>query len=140
MITSNIKEYHFIQEDHVKVLVLAMKNLGILDKSIFLRKPAKSGRKLAYLMTRQEVWKFWHDQFIPSTNTQQIAKLRVIDKPRIQSNLEYVSTVITVQQRNRVFYQSIHQIAKKNTQRASCRINSRKTWASTCFNGNICST
>ena len=80
MITSNIKEYHLTQEDQVEVLALAMKNLGILDKSIFLRKPTKSGHKLTYLMTRQEVWKFWHDQSILSTNTQQIAKLRVIDK------------------------------------------------------------
>ena len=103
MITSNIREYHLTQEDQVEVLALAMKNLGILDKSIFLRKPTKSGHKLTYLMTQQEVWKFWHDQPILSTNTQQIAKLRVINKPRIQSNLEYVSTVITVQQRNRAF-------------------------------------
>ena len=103
MITSNIKEYHLTQEDQVEVLALAMKNLGALDKSIFLRKPTKSGSKLTDLMTQQEVWKFWHDHSIPSTNTQQIAKLRVTDKPRIQSNLEYVSTVITVQQRNRAF-------------------------------------
>ena len=59
MITSNIKEYHLIhQEDQVEVLALAMKNLGILVKSIFLRKPTKSGCKLTDLMTRQEVWKF----------------------------------------------------------------------------------
>ena len=80
MITSNIKEYHLTQEDQAEVLDLAMKNLGIFDKSIFLGKPTKSGRKLTDLMTQQEVWKFWHDQSILSTNTQQIAKLRVIDK------------------------------------------------------------
>ena len=81
MIASNIKEYHLTQEDEVEVLALAKKNLGILEKSIFLGKPTKSGRKLTDLMTQQEVWKFWHDQSILSTNTQQIAKLRVIDKP-----------------------------------------------------------
>ena len=101
------------QEDQVEVLTLAMKNSGILDKSIFLRKLTKSGCKLTDLMTWQEVWKFWHNQSILSTNTQQIAKLRVIGKPRIQSNLEYVSTVITVHQRNKAFYRSIHQIAEK---------------------------
>ena len=113
VITANIKEYHLTQEDEVEVLSLAMKNLGILDKSIFLRKPTKSGCKLTDLMTWQEVWKFWHDQSIPSANTQQIVKLRVIEKPGILSNLEYVSTVWTVQQMNRAFYQSIHQIVEK---------------------------
>ena len=81
IITSNIKEYCLTQEDQVEVLALAVKNSGILDNSIFLRKLTKSGRKLTDLMTRQEVWKFWHNQSILSTNTQQIAKLRVIGKP-----------------------------------------------------------
>ena len=36
MITSNIKEYHLTQEGQVELSALAMKNLGILDKSIFL--------------------------------------------------------------------------------------------------------
>ena len=58
MITANIKEYHLTQEDEVEVLSLAMKIWGILDKSIFLRKPTKSGCKLTDLMTWQEVWKF----------------------------------------------------------------------------------
>ena len=58
MITSNIREYHLTQEDQVEVLALAMKNLGILDKSIFLRNRTKSRRKLTDLITQQEVFKF----------------------------------------------------------------------------------
>ena len=56
MITSNIKQYHLTQEDQFEVLALA--NFGILDKSIFLRKPTKSVCKLTDLITRQEIWKF----------------------------------------------------------------------------------
>ena len=59
MITSNIREYHLTQEDQVEVLALAMKNLGILDKSIFLRNRTKSRRKLTDLITQQEVFKFY---------------------------------------------------------------------------------
>ena len=58
MITSNIQQYHLTQEDQFEVLALAMENFGILDKSIFLRKPTKSVCKLTDLMTRQEIWKF----------------------------------------------------------------------------------
>ena len=122
MITSNIKKCHLTQENHVEVLCL-IENLRIFDKSTFWRKPTRSGRKLTDLMTWQEVCKFWHDQSIPSTNTQKIPKLRVIDQPRIKSNLEYVSTVITFKQRNKAYSKN----CRKNTHRVLCRIYSRKT-------------
>ena len=93
-------------------MTLALKQLGLYDQVRFLHKPSKAGRKLTDLITRQAIWKFWHDNSIESTNTKQIAKLRVTEKPHIQTNLEFVSTVTTVRQRNRLFYQSIHKIVE----------------------------
>ena len=83
MVTANIKEYHLSKEDKFEVLSLAMKKLGVHDQASFLRKATKAGRKMTDLATLQKVWKFWHDQAIPSTNTNQIFKLRVAEKLRI---------------------------------------------------------
>ena len=107
-----IKEHHLPEEDQVEVMTLALKQLGLYDQVRFLRKPSKAGRKLTDLITRQAIWKFWHDNSIESTNTKQIAKLRVTEEPHIQTNLEFVSTVTTARQRNHLFYQSIHKIVE----------------------------
>ena len=55
----------------------------------FQRKPTKSGRLLTSLITRQLVWDFWHANSQEWTNTTEVAKLRVLDKSRIQSGLDY---------------------------------------------------
>ena len=44
--------------------------------------------------------------------TQNIAILRVTDKPCIQTNLEFVSTVTTIRQQNHLFHQSTYKIVE----------------------------
>ena len=56
---------------------------------------------------------YWHDHCFESTNTTQLAKLRVTDQNKIQTNLEFSPSVTIVKQRNKQFYQSIWKIAEK---------------------------
>ena len=95
-----MKQYHLPEDDHVEVMTLALKQLGLYDQVRFLQKPMKAARKLTDLITRQVIWKFWNDNSVESTNTTQKTKLRVTDKPCIQKNLEFVSTLTTI--RNKI--------------------------------------
>lgn len=88
-----IKQYHLPEDDYVEVMTLALKQLGLYDQVRFLRKPTKSGCKLTNLIIWQAIWKFWHNNSVESINTKQIVKLTVTDKPHIQTNLEFVSTM-----------------------------------------------
>ena len=88
-----IKQYHLPEDDQVEVMTLALKQLGLYDQVRFLRKATKSGCKLTNLIIRQAIWKFWHNNSVESINTKQIVKLTVTDKPHIQTNLEFVSTM-----------------------------------------------
>ena len=85
-------KYHLPEDDQVAVMALALTQLGLYDQVRFLHKLTKAGCKLTNLLMQQAIWKFWHYNSVESTNTKQIAKLRVTDKPHIQTNLESVST------------------------------------------------
>ena len=80
--------------DQIDVITLALKHL--------LRKPTKKGCS-----------EFWHQHSIESTNTNQMAKLRVTDKSSVQAGLEFAKTVTTSQQNNRDFYESIVNVVEK---------------------------
>ena len=101
------------ETDQVDVINLALKKLSILDNFRCIRRPTLAGRKLLPFDTRETVWKFWHDNTFESTNSNQTLKLRANEKPRVQSGLDFASSVIIVQQRNRSFYQCIHRIAER---------------------------
>ena len=100
-------------DDQVDVLTLTLKQLSIFDRSKFSRKPTRKGHSLLPRATCVAVWEFWHEHCFESTNTTQLAKLRVTDRNKIQTNLEFSSFVTIVKQRNKQFYQSIWKIAEK---------------------------
>jgi len=107
-----VDDWTISSEDQVDVLELLIKKLGISDKLFHnQRKPTRSGRKAIPSATRQNVWKFWHDNSIPSTLTSRPATLRVSDKARIQNELEFVETTTIILKRNQKFYQSHWYIA-----------------------------
>ena len=110
-ISDTILSMNLSEDDQVDVVSLALKQLNILDKIRFIRKPTAKGRKLLPAETRESVWKFWHDNTFESTNSNQHSKLRVTEKPRVQDGLEFSKSVIIVDQRHRSFYQGIHRIA-----------------------------
>ena len=106
-VTKVIKEFEISKDDQVDVITLALKQLGILDRIQFFKKSRK-GRSVTPFHVREAIWIFWHENSKESTNTNQIAKLRVNNKSHIQSGLEFVSTITLIKQRNRDFFQNIY--------------------------------
>ena len=111
-ITEVVDAFGISKSDQVDVLTLSLKQLNIFEQIKFASKPTEKGRKLLKLPYRESVWNLWHMNSFESTNSNQIAKLRVTDKNRIQDGLEFAPSVITIQQRNRSFYQSIYKIVE----------------------------
>lgn len=71
-------------------------------------------KRLTDLNIREKVWEFFHNVAEESTNTTYIAKLRISNKPLIQTDLPFKSTVrIVTNKRNRQFFQSIWLIVTK---------------------------
>ena len=106
-ITDKITEFDLPEDELIEVLVLALKKLNVLDKLSFTQKPCKSGRKLTPFIVRKTVWDFWHDNSHETTNTHQVAKIRINQKPHIQNGLDYISSVTVVKMRNRDFLQAL---------------------------------
>ena len=76
-------------------------------KEALIDKPSniKCGRKLTPLDTRKQVWNYWHNKTTHSTLTSSPAKLKIIDRCKIQSDLQLVDTNIIVQ-RGKHHYES----------------------------------
>ena len=55
-----IKDLNLNENDEIEVIILSLKNIGLLDKLRFLKKTTKNGRKLTLLVTRQAIWDYWH--------------------------------------------------------------------------------
>lgn len=107
-ITETVKEWSISTSEQLDVIDLALKQLNLKDHFQFIRKPTKSGRKLTPLHVRQVVWNFWHNESSASTITSRPAKIKVNDKPKIQSSLQFVDTVkIIKSQRNVNYYENI---------------------------------
>lgn len=92
------------EDDTVDVVALSLKKLSLLDQFSFSRKPTRAGRRSTSIEERRNVWEFWHKNSVQSTITSRPAKLKVCDKSKIQTDLEFVDTVTVIQQRNRPFY------------------------------------
>ena len=91
------------QEDVIERLVQRLELTDVSDK----KKPTKSGRKITSLETRQVVWKFWHDKSTHSTLMSRFARLKVSDKGKIQTSLDFVSMVnIVLNKRGISFYEN----------------------------------
>ena len=105
-IRETVKSFNLSVDDQVDVLTLTLKQLSILDRFKFLRKPTRKGRSLLPRATRVAVWEFWHEHCFETTNTTQLAKLRVTNRNKIQTNLEFSPSVKIVTQRNKQFYQN----------------------------------
>ena len=106
-ITKKITEFDLPEDELIEVLALSLKKLNVLDKFSFTRKPSKSGRKLTPFIARKTVWDFWHENSQETTNTHQVAKMRINQKPQIQNGLDFISSVTMVKMRNRDFFQAL---------------------------------
>ena len=102
-----VKEWSISTNDQMDVIDLALKQLNLRDHFELIRKPTKSGRKLTSLDVRKTVWDFWHNESSASTITSKPAKLKVNDKPKILSSLQFVDTVNIIKQRNVNYYENI---------------------------------
>ena len=105
-LTEYIKALNLSYEDKIEVIMLSMKNLNLLDALQSQHESTKVGRKVTPISVRKTVWQFWHDNSTPSTITSRPAKIKVMDKRKIQAGLNYVDTVNIIQQRNRNIYLS----------------------------------
>ena len=108
-----IKDLNLNENDEIEVITLSLKNIGLLDKLRFLKKPTKSGRKRTPLVTRQATWDDWHKKSTPSMITSRPAKLKLTDKPLIHTSLDFVDTVKIIQQKNVSFYENIWSITNE---------------------------
>lgn len=61
----------------------------------FKKDKSNAGRPAISLEMKNVVWKFWHDNSVPSTLTSRPAKIEARKRPSIQSDLDYVDTVTT---------------------------------------------
>ena len=68
------------------------------------KKPTKSGRKITSLETRQVVWKFWHEKSTHLTLMSRPARLKVSNKGRIRTSLDFVSMVNIVLNKRGIFF------------------------------------
>ena len=108
-VTEYIRDLGLPREDEVDVLKLSLKQLGVYKMLQSERKPTKLGRAMTSLETRAKVWDFWHDSQIvsASTLTSRPAKMKVGDRPKIQSGLPFDKVPITiVQVRKRPYYEA----------------------------------
>ena len=95
-------------EEQESVLEAALKKLHLYDhiNKQKIKNKRVTGRQMTSLEIRKKVWTFWHNRATPSTITSQPSKLRVDDKPKIQTNLDFVDTCSVITQRNCFFYES----------------------------------
>ena len=107
-ITETVNSFNL--SDQVDVLTLTLKQLSVLDRFEFLRKPTRIG---LHSFCSFAVREFWHEHCFESTNTTQLAKLRVSNRNKTHTNLEFSPSVTIRKQRNKQFYQSIWTIAEK---------------------------
>ena len=115
-----IKDLNLNENDEIEVIILSLKNIGLLDKLRFLKKPTKSGRKLTPLVTRQAILDYWHTESTP-TITSRPANLKLTDKPHIQTSLDFVDTVRITQPRNVSFYENIWSITNETVKVLYCK-------------------
>ena len=95
------------EKDIVDVVLLSLQNLGLgdeLDKALDrINTNDKSiGRKMTKFETRKLIWDFFHSNATPSTITSRPAKLKVSERPKIQSGFD---TTNIVTQRRMQFYE-----------------------------------
>ena len=105
-LTDTMKSYNLNIPDLIEVVKLSLSQQGILECLQSERKPTRTGRSKIPVETRKNAWDFWHGKATESTLTSRPAKLRVIDKNKIQCGLEFLSSVNIITQRNREFYES----------------------------------
>ena len=107
-LTNTMKDFSLHNEDFVDVVTLSVKQMGILDsiKENWNRVSAKLGRKKISYNLRKKVWNYWHNNATTSTLTSRPAKLRVSDHNKIQTDLEFASSVTTVLQRRWEYFES----------------------------------
>lgn len=111
-ITNILQEADISDDEKISVLTLSIKQLDLRDKikSMFT-KPSKAGRKMIDFDVRNSVWLFYHNHSTPSTITSRPAKLKLNDKPKIQTGLSFTdSTNIATNKRGNKFYESLWMI------------------------------
>lgn len=89
-----------------------MKKLGLLELlkdriGVSETKVETRGRKSTPFQTRKLIWEFYHSKSTPSTNTTRPAILKLIDLPRIQVGLDFVSTTTITLRRNKQVYENV---------------------------------
>ena len=93
--------------DQENVIELLVQSLELLTNVFDKKKPTKSGRKMTSLETKQVVLKFCHDKSTHSTLMSRPASLKVSDKGKIESSLDFVSMVnIVLNKRGISFYEN----------------------------------
>ena len=98
-------------EEEVELLRLTVTQRGLEDmfRSEFVRKPTKAGRKLTSFETRSKVLDFWHNKeyITESTITTRLARMRITERPKIQSGLPLNKVPVDVRSiRNVPYYEA----------------------------------
>ena len=92
------------------VVILSLNRLRLTKtqiKEALIDKPPniKCGRKLTPLDTRKQVWNYWHNKSTHSSLTSRPAELKIIDRRKIQSDLQLVDTTNIIVQRGKHYYE-----------------------------------
>ena len=104
-----IKDLNSNENDDIEVITLSLKNIGLLDKLRLLKKPTKTDTISNYagnlgLLAQKNT---------PFKITSRPAKLKLTNKPRIQTSIDFVDTVRTIQLRKVSFYENIWSITNE---------------------------
>ena len=76
------------------------------------------------LVTRNKIWDFWHQNSTPSTLTSRPARLKLNDKAKIQTNLQFAdTTTISTNKRGIKFYEAPWMIHEKAISELYCLYN-----------------
>ena len=66
-IAETVNSFNLSVDDQSDVFTLTLKQLSILDRFKFVRKPTRKGCSLLPSATRVAVWEFWHEHCFEST-------------------------------------------------------------------------
>ena len=88
------------KEDEKDVLDLILAKRGLLNEFKTPRNTHLQGQDKIAFSIRKPIWDFCHKNSTSSTNTNQIAKLKISEKPALQSGLEFLPTITLIRHHN----------------------------------------
>jgi len=109
-LTDFVEEWNLGDKENIlDVVLLSLKQLGLseeLEGKLNTKTMETRGRKMTPFATRKVMWNFFHEEATPSTITSRPAKLKVSERSKIQTGLDFAGTTTIINQRGKQFYEN----------------------------------